>query len=95
MSPKGDKSAQEELGDWRARIDVVDQLLIDLINRRLGYALEIGEIKRRYGLPVRDAAREEALLGVLTRYNNGPLGDEALREVFARIIQEARDLEAR
>lgn len=94
MSPKGDKSAQEELGDWRARIDVVDQLLIDLINRRLGYALEIGEIKRRHGLPVRDAAREEALLDVLTRYNNGPLGDAALRDVFVRIIQEARDLEA-
>ena len=94
MSPKGDKSAQEELGDCRARIDVVDQLLIDLVNRRLGYALEIGEIKRRHGLPVRDPAREEALLKTLKDYNNGPLGEAALEDIFRRIIQEACDLEA-
>lgn len=84
-----------ELDDWRARIDVVDQVLVDLINRRLRYALEIGEIKRREGLAVRDAAREQALLQKLKDYNEGPLEDEALEDVFARIIRQARDLESR
>jgi chorismate mutase len=95
MSPNEKKAVPEGFGDWRARIDVVDQVLIDLINRRLGYALEIGEIKRKNDLPVRDQAREDALLAKLKEYNNGPLGADALEDIFKRIIQEARDLEAR
>ena len=82
-----------DLSDWRGRIDEVDQELVDLINRRLEYAVEIGRIKRAEGLEVRDTQRELDLLQRLREYNQGPLGDSALVEVFTRIIAEARDLE--
>ena len=82
-----------DIGDWRARIDAVDQALVDLVNRRLGYAIEIGRIKRAAGQQVRDMAREREVIESLKRHNKGPLSDEALEELFTRIIAEARILE--
>ncbi len=82
-----------DLSEWRARIDEVDEELVDLINKRLEYAVEIGKIKRAEGLEVRDPQRERDLLQRLREYNQGPLGDRALVDVFTRIIAAARDLE--
>ena len=82
-----------DLSEWRARIDEVDEELVDLINRRLGFAVEIGRIKRAEGLEIRDPQRERDLLQRLREYNQGPLGDSALVDIFTRIIAEARDLE--
>ena len=35
-----------DLDHWRARIDEVDARLLQLINERLEYAVEIGKIKQ-------------------------------------------------
>jgi chorismate mutase len=87
--------AQEsmDISDWRARIDTVDQILVDLVNRRLEFAIEIGRLKRASGTQVRDAARERELIDRLQRHNNGPMSDAAINDLFTRIIAEARILE--
>ena len=54
-----------DLSDWRARIDTVDRILLDLINRRLEYAVEIGRIKRAHGREVRDEQREREVIGLI------------------------------
>ena len=82
-----------ELSDWRARIDAVDGILLDLLNRRVEYALEIGRIKRAQGSPILDEKRERDLLDGLKSHNRGPLGDEAVARIFRRIVEEARNLE--
>lgn len=82
-----------DLSDWRARIDAVDEQLVDLFNKRMEYVLEIGKIKRARGQAVRDEEREKAILERLIAYNQGPMRSAAIAEIFARIIQEARDLE--
>jgi chorismate mutase len=78
---------------WRARIDTIDQVLVDLINRRLEFAIEIGRIKRDSGKQVRDVGREREVIERLQRHNNGPMSDAAIADLFARIISEARILE--
>tara|TARA_Y100000588_G_scaffold20817_2_gene21026 strand:- start:347 stop:604 length:258 start_codon:yes stop_codon:yes gene_type:complete len=83
-----------DLSEWRARIDTVDQILVDLLNRRMSYALEIGKLKSQHGQPVRDPAREQAVLEAIKAHNNGPIGDQALEDIFSRIMAEARSLEA-
>ena len=82
-----------DISDWRARIDTVDQILVDLVNRRLEFAIEIGRIKRNSGQQIRDATREKELIDRLQRYNNGPMSDAAISDLFTRIIAEARILE--
>ena len=83
----------KEIDDWRARIDEVDERIVGLINERLGYAIEIGRLKRASGRRVRDRARERALIERLRGLNDGPLSEEAIADVFARIMAEARILE--
>ena len=82
-----------DINDWRARIDTVDRLIVDLINRRMEYALEIGKIKNDHGQPVRDEEGERSVMDALRMHNKGPVGDEALADIFSRLIEEARTLE--
>ena len=82
-----------DLSDWRVRIDIVDQILVDLLNRRMLYVLEIGQIKRANGRQVLDTEREKRVLEGLIAYNKGPLSNEAIVDLFTRIMQEARNLE--
>ena len=83
-----------DLADWRSHIDTVDKQLIDLLNERMKYCLEIGEIKRREGRQVQDERREREVLAKLEEYNTGPMSNEAINEIFTRVIAEARNLES-
>ena len=84
-----------DLSDWRARIDTVDQLLVDLLNRRMRYALAIGDIKRQQDQQIFDPKREKEVIDAIKEYNQGPMTSQAIEEIFARIMREARELEAR
>jgi len=83
-----------DISDWRTRIDTVDQIIVDLLNRRMQYALEIGKLKHAEGRQVRDAQREREVIDRLKAYNPGPIGDDAIADLYERIIAEARDLES-
>ena len=83
-----------DLSDWRSRIDALDRQVVDLLNERMRCALEIGQIKRVGGQPIRVPAREKALLEGLKEYNEGPMSAEAIDDIFNRVMAEARSLEA-
>ena len=82
-----------DISDWRKRIDEVDAMLLDLLSDRSGCVMEIGRIKRRRQLAVRDPQREERILGRIVRNNKGPLADEAVARIFETIIRECIRLE--
>ncbi|MBW7996301.1 MAG: chorismate mutase [Candidatus Glassbacteria bacterium] len=82
-----------DICDWRIKIDEVDNKLLELLNQRAGYALEIGRIKRKMGVPVYNPAREDQIYDNIQESNPGPLSDEAIRRLFERIIDETRRLE--
>jgi chorismate mutase len=80
-----------ELDAARAEIERVDEAIIFLIDERLRLARRVGELKRMGGLRVLDPGREAAVVrraGVLARDRG--LDDEAIREVFWRLIEMAR-----
>jgi chorismate mutase len=75
----------------RAEIERVDEAIVFLIDERLRLARRIGELKRTAGLRVLDPSREAAVVrraGALARERG--LDDEAVREVFWRLIEMAR-----
>ena len=82
-----------DISDWRKRIDEVDAQLVDLLADRSGCVVEIGKIKRRRQLAVRDPQREERILGQIIRNNKGPLANEAMARIFETIIRECIRLE--
>lgn len=85
-----------EIDDWRKRIDELTDMIISLLNRRAEFATEIGKLKKEKGLPVFDAAREEAVLAAVAEKAEkagGPLSGESMRNIFKTIIEETRKVE--
>jgi len=82
-----------EISDWRKKINSIDSQLITLLNERAKYAVEIGKIKRKAGLPILDAVREAEVLDLLQSLNKGPLPASAVRRLFQVLMEETRDME--
>ncbi len=81
--------------DWRAEIDIVDDELLRLLNRRAQMAIEVGALKRREASPLCDPGREHQILLRARQANSGPLDDQAIAKIFQCIINESRRVEER
>jgi chorismate mutase len=80
-----------ELEALRAEIGRVDEAIVFLIDERLRLARRVGDLKRAVGLRVLDPNREAAVVrnaGTMARQRG--LDDEAVRDVFWRLIEMAR-----
>ncbi|MCL5267387.1 MAG: endolytic transglycosylase MltG [Bacteroidetes bacterium] len=77
----------------RRKIDRADKRIVKLLNKRAGYADDIGKIKEKLGLEIYSPEREKQVIDNVCRENPGPLTDEAVRRVYERIIDESRRLE--
>jgi len=78
-----------DMEGWRGKIDVLDETLVDLLNRRAGYALEIGRIKKEKGMPIHSPGRERQILERVQELSLGPLTPGAIKRLFERIIDES------
>src|SRR5919109_3397177 len=83
-----------DLGDWRSRINDIDNQILNLLNQRAEAALQIGDLKRRQDAPSYVPEREAAILSRLTAVNRGPLSSEAVLAVWREILSACRALEA-
>ena len=79
--------------DWRKKIDELDAKLVELLNQRSRCAAEIGKLKQKDGQPIYSPEREREILEQVQRLNRGPLGNDALKRLFERILDEARVVE--
>ena len=82
-----------DMGDWRDKIDDVDQRLVKLLNERARYVLEIGALKKELKLPVYEPRREAEIFQNIKTWNGGPLDYEAVKRVFERVIDEMRSIQ--
>jgi len=70
----------------RQRIDRIDEKLVRLLDERAQLAQQIGVEKRKQGLPVVDAAREDAVLRRVRNLTRGPLSRAALAGIYRGIV---------
>lgn len=87
------RPSEDDLIPLRERIDRIDRAVLRLLNERSDSANTIGHIKKLLGLPVYLPSREKEVLQNVTRANEGPLDNNAVRRIFERIIDETRALE--
>jgi chorismate mutase / prephenate dehydratase len=89
------KPAPRELAELRARIDVIDGRILELLNDRARVAAEVGEEKRASApdAPFHAPAREREVLARLERLNEGPFPTDAIRAVFQEIMSACLSLE--
>jgi len=79
--------------DWRAKIDALDQRLLDLLSERTRCVIAIGKIKNAQNLEIFDPDREQQVIRNILRENKGPLDDAALQRIFEAVIDESRRIE--
>lgn len=84
-------AALAEIEKHRAQIDDIDKQLVDLLNKRAGHSLVIRGLKPDAGMGLFDAKREEEILQRICSYNNGPLYNENLREIYATLLKVMKE----
>lgn len=82
----------DELKKYREQIDRIDDELLKLVNRRAGLAQRIGHVKGE-GAVLRPE-REAQILQRMQSNNTGPLGKQAVAQLFTEIMSQCRALEA-
>lgn len=84
---------QEKVQELRDRVNEVDKDLVRALNERASVVKEIMAMKAEVGAPVYDPKREEEILQRAMEYNEGPIYDTSMREIFELILHRIRDLE--
>ena len=90
MRKEAQSDFSRKLRENRRKLDLLDQKLLTLLNRRFRISQEIGKIKKRIGKKIYDAEREKEILDRLKRKNKGPLKERDLKKIFATIMQVSR-----
>jgi chorismate mutase len=79
---------EDEIALHRETIDKLNDEIIEKIAKRQQAALAIGTIKKKYGKPVVDRSREQAILArIREKAPAKGLNPDALERVFKEIIQ--------
>jgi chorismate mutase len=77
----------------RDEIDELDRRIVALLNDRARIVERIGEIKQHLAMRVYEPKREDAVFANIAAGNRGPLGNEALRRIYERLLDEMRTLQ--
>ncbi|SEO69821.1 prephenate dehydratase [Aquisalimonas asiatica] len=79
---------RKHLADVRARIDAVDQQVLELVNERGRLAQEVARIKREHGEQgdFYRPEREQEVLRRIESLNTGPLSDEVVTRLFREVM---------
>lgn len=83
--------AKDEIAQHRKAIDDLDREIVTLLNRRAGHSLVIRGLKPDAGMGLYDARREEEIFEKIASYNEGPLYNEYLQEIYATILKVMKE----
>lgn len=88
--PKESKSLAE-IEAHRAKVDEIDQQIVALLNKRAGHSLVIRGLKPGARMGLYDPKREEEIFARVNSYNEGPLYNENLREIYEAILKVMKE----
>lgn len=88
--PEESKSLAE-IEAHRVKIDEIDQQIVALLNKRAGHSLVIRGLKPGARMGLYDPKREEEIFARVNSYNEGPLYNENLREIYEAILKVMKE----
>jgi chorismate mutase/prephenate dehydratase len=89
------KDPNVRLDEVRADIDVVDDQILALLNRRAALVGDAADLKTGLALPFYNPTRERQVTERLSSANRGPFPTEAIRAVYREIFSACLSLEKR
>ena len=91
--PSSSENTTPSLTELRQQIDLLDQQLVDLLNRRATVVTAIGHLKRGSNSPIYAPDREQEVLERIRRANQGPLPDSCLVAIWRELMSGSFFLE--
>jgi chorismate mutase/prephenate dehydratase len=85
--------SERSIAALRARIDRIDDQIVDLLDERARCVAEIGDLKQAGRSTVYVAGRELEIVERLEKRHKGPFPTRAIRNVFREIISGSRSVE--
>lgn len=82
-----------QLNALRDQINDIDEKILQLIEQRFAIVKEVGKVKQAANLPIKDAAREQAVLNRLKAKVDDEALQPAIQAIFQTIMDEAKKLE--
>lgn len=79
-------SPNQRLDTLRKQLDDINGELLQLLNRRTEITQEVGLLKQEQGIPEYDPVREHQMLDQLSKQNEGPLDETAVKQLFNQIF---------
>jgi len=86
---------KDSLEKSRCRISRIDRRLTRLLYSRYRLVLEVGLLKRKQGIPVKDEEREKEILKRLSSIKRDGGFKNFLEEVYTAIFRASRRVESR
>lgn len=86
-------ACHKQLEEMRSGIDDIDTHIVELINKRLSITKEVGELKKKFNLPVLDKSRENIILKRISDLNKGPAKDTVLHYIYSVIMAASKELQ--
>lgn len=85
--------SQEKIDELRARLDEINESMLELLNERGAIAKEIGKLKLKAGINRFDPMRERAMLNQLAEKNDGPFETATIQHIFKEIFKASLELQ--
>ncbi|NLY03977.1 MAG: prephenate dehydratase [Campylobacter sp.] len=83
----------QNIDNLRQSIDRVDSKILSLLDERMGYVKQIGELKNSSGASIYRPERERTIISRLTSSNLKHLNKKAIEAIYFEIFSVARNLE--
>ncbi len=86
-----ENEAFQQIEKHRHQIDELDKQIVELLNKRAGHSLVIRGLKPEAKMGLYDAKREEQIFEKVDSFNDGPLYNENLREIYTTILKVMKE----
>ncbi|GEN50792.1 chorismate mutase [Alkalibacterium pelagium] len=84
-----------ELDQCREEIDLIDQQLTALFEKRMETVLKVGEYKKAHNLPILDAGREEAVIKKNIERLSNPAFKRELSDFYQALMVITKETQQR
>lgn len=84
---------EEILNRLRNEVDEVDKKIVEHLSKRTFYSVLIGRVKRSLNQPTYSPKREKEINARIKKYLSEPLGEESLKRIYERILDESRAIQ--
>jgi len=85
--------SKTELDKLRARIDEIDEKILELLNKRAEVVLQVGKTKQANQMRIHFPERERQILQRLEKLNRGPFPTHALKSIYEEILSASLALQ--